>query len=110
MQRQFEEFPWAEPVPPQSFHGHFGPSPMPFAPFGPFASFDMTGFPRQFSTQFQPGFQNSFQSSSAGFSTQGNNNGQWISQSRMMRSINGVTESIWRRTDSRVCIFHDIFL
>ncbi|KAH8111011.1 DnaJ-domain-containing protein [Phellopilus nigrolimitatus] len=42
-----------------------------------------------------------FQSSSRGFSAGGaDGNTRWISQSRMTRSINGVTESVWKRTDS----------
>lgn len=40
---------------------------------------------------------------SASYSAIGYDNGQerrWVSQSRMTRTINGVTESVWKRTDS----------
>ncbi len=31
--------------------------------------------------------------------------GRWVSESRMTRTINGVTESVWKRRDAAVCPF-----
>lgn len=46
-----------------------------------------------------------FHSSSAGVFTRGpDGSGQWVTQSKMTRSVNGVTESVWKRTDSSVSI------
>jgi hypothetical protein len=30
--------------------------------------------------------------------------GRWVSESRMTRTVNGVTESIWKRKDGVVCV------
>lgn len=45
----------------------------------------------------------SFQSTSQGLFTRGpDGNGQWVSQSRTTRTINGVAESVWKRRDANV--------
>ncbi|KAI5121626.1 hypothetical protein M0805_001155 [Coniferiporia weirii] len=49
---------------------------------------------------FQSQIANFQSSSQGGFSHGSNGNGHWVSQSRMTRTINGVTESVWKRTDS----------
>lgn len=46
----------------------------------------------------------SFHSSQTLVPPSGSRNDHWVSQSRMTRTINGVTESVWKRTDSNVSI------
>lgn len=31
-------------------------------------------------------------------------NGRWVAESRMTRTVNGVTESVWKRRDGVVCV------
>jgi DnaJ family protein B protein 6 len=38
------------------------------------------------------------------FSGHGDGNGQWVSQSKVTRTINGVTESVFKRIDSNVSL------
>lgn len=102
MERHFEDPFFGEPR--HAARGPFGHGSIfdrmggsPFGMLPPMNNmFDHMGGPHQAHTM-------SFSSSSRGSLARGpDGNPQWVSQSRISRSINGVTEGVWKRTDSNV--------
>ncbi len=99
----FSDDPFLPGVPPLS--GHFGHHPhMPFSEplFG-----GATNLLPQMGHMFPTtplGIPASFHSQSV-FARGSGGNGQWVSESRTSRSVNGVTESEWKRVDANVSPF-----
>ncbi|THH10367.1 hypothetical protein EW145_g1397 [Phellinidium pouzarii] len=79
--------------------GPFGSQPFGSFNRNPFGHLQMNNVFPAIDGPFQ-GQTSNFQSSSRGVRTHGDGNGHWVSQSRMTQTINGVTESVWKRTDS----------
>ncbi|KAL5513244.1 hypothetical protein ACEPAH_3642 [Sanghuangporus vaninii] len=104
MRRQFDDPAFGDPFP--------SASPLGRSPFGGGSLFDRMMGPSfgmlppaddMFGQSSHPmqGQTMSFQSSSHGMLARGSDGkSQWVSQSKMTRSVNGVRESVWKRTDS----------
>lgn len=113
MRRQFDDPFFADARSTAGGSGSFG-NPFGTDPFGHGSLFDrMTSGHHAFG--MLPPANGMFSQSSAPFQSQShsmnfqsssrgglNGDGQWVSQSRITRSVNGVTESVWKRTDASV--------
>lgn len=102
MNRQFDDpfFGSASPF----GHSPFGHSSlfgqMGIRPFGALPSLVNSDHLLGLGSSFPEG--SHFQSSQTFISSGSGRNDGWVSQSRMTRSVNGVTESVWKRKDANV--------
>lgn len=100
-------FPIPPPPPPLDPFSRHGPGPgfmhgSSFNPMGRTPTFPM--LEPMFSQMDEPRRSHSagHHSSTRGFFGSGGGGPRWVSESRVTRSVNGVTQSVWKRTDSDV--------